>query len=168
VDDDSDFLQLLRAALKRESYDLVNATSARSALEILRKEVVDVVVTDENMPGMSGTDLLAIVADEFPACGRIILTGHALGIWGLPYSVIEAVAYHHQPQRVSQSYFDVLAALTIAQSLVRADDGSAFDAAVPANSRVDESYLISVKAPFDWSEARRRVADTTESKEVAP
>jgi HD-like signal output (HDOD) protein len=91
-----------------------------------------------------------------------------LGIWGLPYSVIEAVAYHHQPQRVSQSYFDVLAALTIAQSLVRADDGSAFDAAVPANSRVDESYLISVKAPFDWSEARRRVADTTESKEVAP
>jgi two-component system repressor protein LuxO len=82
VDDDSDFLQLLRAALKRESYDLVTATSARSALEILRKEVVDVVVTDENMPGMSGTDLLAIVADEFPACGRIILTGHATVLAG--------------------------------------------------------------------------------------
>jgi serine/threonine-protein kinase len=75
VDDDSDFLQLLRAALKREAYDLLTATSARSALEILHKEVVDVVVADENMPGMSGTDLLAIVAGEFPACGRIILTG---------------------------------------------------------------------------------------------
>ena len=77
VDDDSDFLQLLRTTLKREPYDLLTATSARSALEILRKEVVDVVVTDENMPGLSGTDLLAIVAGEFPACGRIILTGHA-------------------------------------------------------------------------------------------
>jgi diguanylate cyclase (GGDEF)-like protein len=77
VDDDPDFLQLLRAALKREPYDLLTATSTRSALEILRKEVVDVVVADENMPGMSGTDLLAIVASEFPACGRIILTGHA-------------------------------------------------------------------------------------------
>lgn len=77
VDDDSDFLQLLRTTLKREQYDLLTATSARSALEILRKEVVDVVVADENMPGMSGTDLLAIVAGEFAACGRIILTGHA-------------------------------------------------------------------------------------------
>ena len=105
---------------------------------------------------------------------RLIGASHAeigaylLGIWGLPYSVIEAVAHHHEPQRVSQSYFDVLAALTIAQSLVRADDGSAFDVAVPADSRIDESYLISVKAPFDWSEAQRRVADTIESEEVSP
>src|ERR1700737_4357036 len=77
VDDDSDFLQLLRAALNREPYDFLTATSAPSALEILRKEAVDVVVADENMPGMSGTALLSIVASEFPACGRIILTGHA-------------------------------------------------------------------------------------------
>src|ERR1700722_19506938 len=75
---------------------------------------------------------------------------HLLGIWGLPYSVIEAVAHHPEPQRVSQSHFDVLAALTIAQSLVHADDGSAFGGAVPADSKVDERYLISVKAPFGW------------------
>jgi diguanylate cyclase (GGDEF)-like protein len=77
VDNESAVLQLLRAALKREPYDLLTATSACSALEILRKEAVDVVVADENMPGMSGTDLLSIVAAELPACGRIILTGHA-------------------------------------------------------------------------------------------
>jgi diguanylate cyclase (GGDEF)-like protein len=77
VDDDADFLQLLRIALKQKPYDFVTAISAIDALEILRKEVVDVVVADENMPGMSGTDLLGIVAREFPACGRIIMTGHA-------------------------------------------------------------------------------------------
>jgi diguanylate cyclase (GGDEF)-like protein len=77
VDDDSDFLQLVRAALKREPYDLLTASSANSALEILRKEIVDVVVADENMPGMSGTDLLSTVAREFPSCGRILMTGHA-------------------------------------------------------------------------------------------
>ena len=103
---------------------------------------------------------------------RIIGASHAeigaylLGLWGLPYSVIEAVAHHHEPKRVSQSYFDVLAALAVAQSLVPADDASAFDFTVPADSRVDESYLISVKAPFDWSEAQRRVADTIQSAEV--
>jgi HD-like signal output (HDOD) protein/ActR/RegA family two-component response regulator len=93
---------------------------------------------------------------------------YLLGIWGLPYSVIEAVAHHHEPQRVSQAYFDALAALAIAQALVCADDASAFDLAVPPDSRVDESYLISVTAPFDWSEAQRRVAETTESEEGSP
>jgi HD-like signal output (HDOD) protein len=93
---------------------------------------------------------------------------YLLGIWGLPYSVIEAVAHHHEPQRVSQSYFDVLAALAIAQSLVAANDGSAFDPAVPEDSRVDDGYLISVKAPFDWSEAQRRVAEAAESEEASP
>jgi diguanylate cyclase (GGDEF)-like protein len=77
VDDDSDFLQLLRTALKQEPHELLIATSGSTALEILRKEIIDVVVADENMPGMSGTDLLAAVATEFPACGRIIMTGHA-------------------------------------------------------------------------------------------
>jgi HD-like signal output (HDOD) protein len=99
---------------------------------------------------------------------RVIGASHAeigaylLVTWGLPYPVIEAVAHHHEPHRVSQSYFDVLAALTIAQSLVRADDGRAFDVAVPAGSRVDENYLKSVKAPFDWNEAQRRVANSGE------
>jgi HD-like signal output (HDOD) protein len=92
---------------------------------------------------------------------------YLLGIWGLPYPVIEAVAHHHEPKRVSQSYFDVLAALSIAQSLVRPDDASAFDVAVPADSRVDESYLKSVNAPFDWREAQRRVENATEDEEVS-
>jgi HD-like signal output (HDOD) protein len=123
-----------------------------------------------------GASLELAAATAIPvheAESRVIGASHAeigaylLGMWGLPYPVIEAVAHHHEPQRVTQSYFDVLAALTIAQSLVRADDGSAFGIAVPTDSRMDESYLISVKAPFDWSEAQRRVADTTESDEVS-
>ena len=90
---------------------------------------------------------------------------YLLGIWGLPYSVIEAVAHHHEPKRVSQSNFDVLAALAVAQSLICADDASAFESPVPADPRVDESYLVSAKAPFDWSEAQRRVAETIEPEE---
>ena len=38
---------------------------------------VDVIVTDERMPGMSGTDLLNWVAENCPKVMRIILTGHA-------------------------------------------------------------------------------------------
>ncbi|MGH8137185.1 MAG: HDOD domain-containing protein [Steroidobacteraceae bacterium] len=92
---------------------------------------------------------------------------YLLGIWGLPYPVIEAVAHHHQPRRVAQTDFDVLAALAIAHSLVPEDDSSAFDLPAPPDSKVDESYLTCVKAPFDWTEAQRRVAETTELEEVS-
>src|SRR5213082_1784367 len=46
---------------------------------------------------------------------------YLLGIWGLPYPVIEAVAHHHAPQRVASSQFDVLAALAVSHSLTPGD-----------------------------------------------
>ena len=105
---------------------------------------------------------------------QIIGASHAeigaylLGIWGLPHQVVEAVAHHHQPERVSHSDFDVLAALVLGHSLVPKDDAAAFAAGVPADPRIDESYLQAVKAPFDWDEARQRVAERTQSDEESP
>jgi HD-like signal output (HDOD) protein len=40
-----------------------------------------------------------------------------LGLWGLPYPVVEAVAYHHQPRRAGEMRMDVLAAVHIANAL---------------------------------------------------
>jgi len=91
---------------------------------------------------------------------------YLLGIWGLPYPVVEAVAHHHQPERVTQTEFDVLSALVIGQSLVP-DDASVFNAVVPPDSKIDSRYLLAVKAPFSWEEAVRRVAETTGSQEIA-
>ena len=93
---------------------------------------------------------------------------YLLGIWGLPYPVIEAVAHHHCPARVPQSEFDVLAAVSVAHALVPSDDASAFGAPLSVDPRVDESYLTSVKAPFDWAEATRRVAARMNSEEPSP
>lgn len=104
---------------------------------------------------------------------RIIGASHAeigaylLGIWGLPYSVVEAVAHHHQPERVAHSSFDVLAAVVIGHSLAPTDDASAFGTAAPPDPRIDPSYLIAVHAPFDWNEATRRIAEITDSPESA-
>jgi len=91
---------------------------------------------------------------------------YLLGIWGLPYPVVEAVAHHHQPERVTQTEFDVLSALVIGHSMVAADDASVLTVAVPPDTKIDARYLQTVKAPFDWEEAMRRVAETTGSEEV--
>jgi putative nucleotidyltransferase with HDIG domain len=88
---------------------------------------------------------------------------YLLGIWGLPYSVIEAVAHHHQPRRVAQTQFDVLAALTIAESLVPAGEALAAADGLPTGPQIDAGYLKDVGAPFDLDEARRRVAETQQA-----
>jgi HD-like signal output (HDOD) protein len=92
---------------------------------------------------------------------------YLLGIWGLPYPVIEAVAHHHVPQRVASSQFDVLAAVAVAHALTPGDS-TAFKADLPADAGVDATYLASVEAPFDWTEAERRVTETLQSFEGAP
>jgi hypothetical protein len=85
---------------------------------------------------------------------------------GVTYPVIEAVAHHHQPQRAAQSCFDVLAALATADYLVPTHDAEIFKLPHMTETRLDESYLTSVKAPFDWTEARRRVAEVAASEEI--
>jgi HD-like signal output (HDOD) protein/FixJ family two-component response regulator len=92
---------------------------------------------------------------------------YLLGIWGLPYPVIEAVAHHHMPQRVASSDFDLLPALAAAHALTPGDP-LAFNVDLPADRGVDAAYLASVHPPFDWAEAQRRVAETLESFEVPP
>jgi HD-like signal output (HDOD) protein len=91
---------------------------------------------------------------------------YLLGIWGLPYAVVEAVALHHRPEEVTQPDFDVLAALAIAHSFSPTDDASAFASGIPSDPKVDESYLKAFNAPFDWKEAVRRIAVATNPQEV--
>ncbi|MCK5801001.1 MAG: HDOD domain-containing protein [Deltaproteobacteria bacterium] len=44
---------------------------------------------------------------------------YLLGIWGLPFPLVEAVAFHHEPQRVEMGRFDLLAVIHVADALVR-------------------------------------------------
>jgi HD-like signal output (HDOD) protein/ActR/RegA family two-component response regulator len=81
---------------------------------------------------------------------------YLLGLWGFPYSVVEAVAFHHAPEQVEQCSFDVLAVLAIAQALAPSRDADAFEGALPSEPLVDESYFGAVHAPFTWPEAVER------------
>ena len=76
VDDDRRVLDGYRRAL-RGSYDLVLADGARQAMARLDEHAFAVVVTDLQMPGMDGIELLTIVRDRCPDAVRIMLTGQA-------------------------------------------------------------------------------------------
>jgi two-component system, probable response regulator PhcQ len=77
VDDEPLVTQALKRALHKEPYRILSANSAAQALEILARQSVDVVISDEMMPGMLGSEFLAVVYRDYPDTIRIILTGHA-------------------------------------------------------------------------------------------
>ncbi len=77
VDDDQKVTQGIRRNLDELDYEIFTAQSGDEALEILSREPVSVVVSDEKMPGMTGAEFLSRVKEIYPDTVRIILTGQA-------------------------------------------------------------------------------------------
>jgi two-component system, sensor histidine kinase and response regulator len=74
VDDEPANLRMLERLLRKD-YCVMSATSGEEALTILTQKNVDLIITDQRMPGMSGTDLLRESMQTNPDATRIILTG---------------------------------------------------------------------------------------------
>ncbi|MBD2387347.1 response regulator [Cylindrospermum sp. FACHB-282] len=76
VDDEPDNLDLLYRTFYRD-YKVLRATSGPAALELLSQEgEVSVIISDQRMPMMSGTEFLSLTATQYPDIIRIILTGY--------------------------------------------------------------------------------------------
>ncbi|MBW1715479.1 MAG: response regulator [Deltaproteobacteria bacterium] len=76
VDDEPFITEILTEALSRGPYVILAAGSAEDALGLLAQIQVDVIISDEKMPGMSGSEFLAVVRKKYPDTIRMILTGH--------------------------------------------------------------------------------------------
>ena len=77
VDDDEDAAALLRDLLRGSGLDVTAVSSGRQCLEQLRGHPADVVVTDVQMPGMSGTELCATLRERHPDLLPIVVTGQS-------------------------------------------------------------------------------------------
>ena len=65
---------------------------------------------------------------------------HLLALWGLPHTIVEAVAHHHRPLRSPAPCFDAIATVHLADALV-ADNESASSDGPTGLSRIDRDYL---------------------------
>jgi len=76
VDDEPDNLDLLYRTFYRD-YKVLRASSGPAALDLLALEGdVSVIISDQRMPMMSGTEFLSLTATQYPDIIRIILTGY--------------------------------------------------------------------------------------------
>ncbi len=75
VDDEGNVLQALTRTLRREGYRIITASSAKVAFELLAVEEVRVIISDQVMPGMTGTAFFREVKSMYPHTFRIVLSG---------------------------------------------------------------------------------------------
>jgi DNA-binding NtrC family response regulator len=76
VDDERRVLTSMRAMFRRD-YEVLLANSGQEAIDLLRDHAVDVIVSDQRMPGMTGVEVLKAVKTLAPNAMRILLTGYA-------------------------------------------------------------------------------------------
>ncbi|MFK7913707.1 MAG: response regulator [Pseudomonadales bacterium] len=76
VDDERRVLTSMRAMFRR-GYTVLTANSAAEGLEIISQRTVDVVVSDQRMPEMTGVEMLTEIKQRSPHTMRILLTGYA-------------------------------------------------------------------------------------------
>lgn len=97
VDDEADIRESLRSVLEAFStVDVEEAASGDEAQERLaRGERFDVVITDERMPGLKGSDLLLWLRDQDPRAKRVLMSAYVEGFFGAKRAEVDL--YVHKP-----------------------------------------------------------------------
>ncbi len=76
VDDEPANTAAFRAAFRRDG-NILTANSVNESMEILKRESVDLLITDHRMPESTGLELLMRMADDFPDVNRVMVSAYA-------------------------------------------------------------------------------------------
>jgi DNA-binding NtrC family response regulator len=75
VDDNREVLEVVETALSQD-YHILKAQNAQDALDMLSQHKVDLIITDQRMPGMTGIEFLEKTVEHNPRIVKILLTGY--------------------------------------------------------------------------------------------
>jgi len=109
VDDDALICESLSFILAESGYRVRSSADGFSALVELRNEIPDILLSDLNMPGMSGFELLSVVRRRFPAIKVIAMSGTFSGD-GIPPGVA-ADAFYEKGTNL-ESLLQIIEAMT--------------------------------------------------------
>ncbi len=75
VDDNYDMLELLQRNLKAENYHTYKASSVTEAIDVLKYSTIDLLITDLQMPGLNGIELIKYADEHYPMMPKLVVTG---------------------------------------------------------------------------------------------
>ena len=76
VDDDYDMLELVQRQLHDQNFHSYRAASVVEAINILKYNAVDLIITDLQMPGIGGMELIKYVEEHYPKLPKLVITGY--------------------------------------------------------------------------------------------
>lgn len=86
IEDDESLRRVMHIQLSREGYDTSSVADSEQALAVLEKSPHNLVITDLNLPGMSGMDLLKKIRADYPETAVVVMTA-----FGTIPSAVEAI-----------------------------------------------------------------------------
>lgn len=118
VDDEADMLWMLQRNLNKdmEGVEILAAESGEEALSILSDKEIDLVISDINMPGMNGLDLLVEINNRYPETGVIIMTAY-------PSNTYENQAMMSGSLRFIEKPFDIKEMRKIVEETLHSEEG---------------------------------------------
>lgn len=115
VDDQPEVLVALRRVLRDEPYEFVTFSSPAEALEWMNAHTIDLLIADERMPGMLGSDLMERLQAMSPGTLRVLLTGYPGS------STVEYGLAHGIDWLISKPWNDAALRITLRQLLEERD-----------------------------------------------
>ncbi|PPE73614.1 hypothetical protein C3942_12500 [Solimonas fluminis] len=128
VDDEPRVLTTMRM-LFRSRYEVFFAESGQAALDLLKTQPVDVIVSDQRMPGMTGIEMLRAARDLNPNAMRILLTGYS-DLNAIIGSINEGEIFRF----VNKPWMNDDLSTTVARAVAAAKASMAAAAAAPAET----------------------------------
>lgn len=155
VDDEQNILNALKRLLRKENFRFLTCTTGGGGLQLLAENDVQVVISDQRMPEMSGTDFLKQVKELYPHTIRIILTGYTD-----VDTISESINQGHIYKFFLKPWNDQHLTLEIRQALEQYD-------LVQANKRLHQQTIEQNEELRTINEdLERLVAERTESLEI--
>jgi PAS domain S-box-containing protein len=111
IDDEKNICDILEEFLSMAGFDVKTVQDGKTGLDAFEKHCFDAVITDFNMPGMSGLELAKIIKQNYPSMKIIMLTGWGTGIHELNNREMLVDSILHKPvsyQKLISSVKEVL------------------------------------------------------------
>ena len=109
VDDEAHICTMLDRILQREGYQVQTSTDPEDGLNLLKQQPYDLLVTDLNMPGMTGLDLLGRARKIQPRCEVVMMTGYATVDTAREALKRGAIDYIEKPMDIEAEFLPLLA-----------------------------------------------------------
>lgn len=154
VDDEENVCHSIKKVLSRRGYDVSQALTVDSAVELMKEMSFDLVITDMMIPGTSGLELLQIVRDHYPELDVIMITGYASIESAVKATKLGAAAY--LPKPFTPEELTKVTESTLADKTLNARKRST-ERPAPDNEQLTDD-IIDVDMPFSAREVARQTS----------